>query len=150
MNLSDHFTLEEMTYSSTAIRRNIPNVPDDTEIECLRKLCDNILEPLRKMLNDKFGNVQIHIDSGFRSPALNLAVGGVPTSQHMKGQAVDFTVSGLSVQETYSIVKQAVREGLSADQVICEYLSWLHISYNEGMNRKQFLKIDHGTGYLPA
>ena len=145
-HLTEHFTLEEMIFSDTAIRRNILNNPSEKEIANLKALCENVLEPLRLTLGKP-----IRINSGYRSPELNLAIGGVPTSQHMLGEAVDTTVVGMSINEYFQAIKDFVAlGGIEPDQIIREYSNWVHISYRKGFNRKQFLKIDHGTGYQPA
>jgi zinc D-Ala-D-Ala carboxypeptidase len=82
MNLSANFTLKELTKSETATRLDIDNTPNDEQIESLRLLCENILQPVR----DHFGK-PVKITSGFRCPAVNKATGGSATSDHCKGQA---------------------------------------------------------------
>lgn len=84
INLSKHFTLDELTKSATAIRLGIDNIPNETELKNLQDLVDNILEPLRH----HYGR-PIIITSGFRCEKLNKAVGGSKTSQHRFGQAAD-------------------------------------------------------------
>jgi zinc D-Ala-D-Ala carboxypeptidase len=153
MNLSPHFTLEEMTYSDTAIRRNIDNVPSETEITKLTDLCNDVLEPLRTRLSIKFARpIAIKINSGYRNPKLNLAIGGVANSQHCKGEAIDTIATGIDVQGYFNYIKELVKDNIiECDQVINEYRSWIHISYRKGNNRKQFLKIEHnGKGYQPS
>ena len=86
--LSEHFTLSEMTRSATALDRGIKNVPSPTQVENLRELCQNVLEPLRK----RFG--VIRVTSGFRCPELNRAVSGARDSQHTQGEAADIHVTG--------------------------------------------------------
>ena len=94
--LTPHFKLSEFTKSSTATARKIDNTPSQEVISNLKALCQNVLEPLRAYVNesspskgDKRGSVPIIIGSGYRSPALNKAVGGVANSQHMTGEAAD-------------------------------------------------------------
>lgn len=87
IRLSEHFTLEEMVRSATASRNNIPNTPSQAEIEWLKYLCVNVLEPLRKHMER-----QIIITSGYRCPKLNALVGGVAKSQHQYGQAADIKI----------------------------------------------------------
>ena len=87
MKLSPHFDLSEFTRSDTARVMKIDNVPNLQEIENLTNLCIHVLEPARQKTN-----AQIYITSGFRSLALNRAVGGVPSSQHCKGLAADLRV----------------------------------------------------------
>jgi len=84
MNLSEHFTLEEMLHSNTAEKKHIENRINAVEVNNLVRLCEAVLEPLR----EHFG-VPIKINSGFRCRALNAAVGGAPNSYHTKGRAVD-------------------------------------------------------------
>ena len=87
MTLTKHFTLEEFTRSSTAKARGIDNTVPDKLIPALRNLCERVLEPLREQVREP-----VIISSGYRSPALNRAVGGSNTSQHMKGEACDIYV----------------------------------------------------------
>ena len=91
MQLSDHFTLSELTKSSTAERRGIANEPGSTEIENLITVCDQILEPVREHYGIPFAP-----NSGFRGLELNRAIGSSDTSQHVKGEAVDFEVPGIA------------------------------------------------------
>ena len=144
MQLTEHFTYEEMTYSETAIRKNYNNTPDNTARNNLVVLCSHLLEPLRSIFN-----VPIKINSGYRSLQVNAAVGGVDTSQHTKGQAADTVAIGLSVKNYYQRIKELVRTGqISVDQCIYEYNSWVHLSYNEGHNRNQFLIKEYGKPYV--
>ena len=141
MYLSPNFSLEEMCKSSTALRKNINNSPDDLQVQCMTALCKNILQPIR----DEFG--PFIVSSGFRSVALCEAIGSKATSQHAKGQAADFEVPGV---DNYELALW-IDTNLSYDQLILEYYSggnsgWIHCSYvpNGG---KQKLTIDnyHGT-----
>lgn len=144
MNLTEHFTVEELTYSETAIRLGYNNNPDEETLENLRLLCVNVLEPLRNILN-----VPIKINSGYRSKLTNAAVGGVVTSQHCKGEAADTVAIGITIKDYYNKVKQLINDGkIIADQVIYEYNSWVHISYNKEHNRKQFLIKETGKPYI--
>ena len=99
IQLSEHFKLSEFTRSATATARKIDNTPSQEVISNLKALCQNVLEPLRAYANesspskgDKRGAVPIIIGSGYRSPALNKAVGGVKNSQHMTGEAADIRI----------------------------------------------------------
>jgi hypothetical protein len=146
MNLTEHFTLEELTYSETAICKNIDNTPSQDVIGNLLVLCKEVLEPLRTIIK-----LPMKVNSGYRSVLVNEAVGGVSTSQHCKGQAADTVAIGMSIKDYYDTVKRLVKDGsLIADQIIYEYKSWVHISYNpNGNNRKEFLIINHdGKGYV--
>ena len=85
--LTKNFTLEEMTYSDTAVNKNIKNIPNNEQIKALKYLCEEVLQPVRDILG-----VSIKVNSGFRSPELNKAIGGAVTSQHQKGEAADITM----------------------------------------------------------
>jgi zinc D-Ala-D-Ala carboxypeptidase len=117
--LSEHFSLDEMTRSQTALRLGIDNTPSAAVIANMRILCATILEPARKLLN-----CPMHTDSGYRSPALNGAVGGSRTSAHMDGRAEDFIPIGMSLQEAFDKLR---RSDLPYDQIIIECNAWIHI-----------------------
>ena len=119
MRLTANFTLEELTASGTAARLGIDNTPDDVQLSNLRRLA-YMLQELRNMFD-----APIFINSGFRCKELNRACGSKDTSQHMKGCASDIRVSGYTPREA---VKKIIDSGISYDQVICEYDSWVHIS----------------------
>lgn len=136
MKLSNNFTLQEMVHSHTANQKRIVNEPNEAQIENLRILCENVLQPLRDALGP------IHISSGFRSVKLNTAIGGSSSSQHcaLKGAASDIDM-GKRNAEVFNYIK----DHLVWDQLIWEFgtdenPSWVHVSYNEGHNRKQILK----------
>jgi hypothetical protein len=136
MNLSKNFTLEELTFSQTAARRGIDNTPNEDVFRNLKRLCA-LLEDVRDVCA-----APIIISSGYRSPALNVAVGGAKKSQHTMGLAADFTAKGLTVDETVQIIIEA---GLPYDQVIKEFNSWVHISIPQSPTtppRLQALTID--------
>lgn len=131
--LSEHFTLREMCQSGTAIRKNINNTPDAKTVERLRALCQNVLEPLRR----RFG--VIRITSGYRSEALNKAVGGVANSQHLRGEAADIHVSSMEVGRK---MYEFIRLNTQFDQLLFEHstksgATWIHVSYSELFARKQ-------------
>lgn len=132
MKLTNNFTLEEMSHSNTAKARNMKNEPNAEQIENLKKLCVRLLQPLRNIYKELF-----IISSGFRSPEVNKAVGGVANSQHMKGQAAD-----VSVKEPRKLLTTLLSSGLDFDQAILYQdgrNNFLHLSYNSGKNRKQVL-----------
>jgi len=148
MNISENFTLRELTYSQTAIKNGIPNVPKDPQVlENLTALCENVLEPLRKGLE-----CPIKISSGYRSAELNKLVGGAKASQHNVGQAVDIDLDAKNVD-----VFNYIASNLEFDQMIWEFgddenPDWVHVSYKEGANRKQLLKavrVKGSTQYQP-
>lgn len=134
--LSKHFTLWEMMRSGTAVRLNIKNVPDEQEKEALRQLCEHVLEPLRC----RYG--AIIITSGYRCLRLNRAVGGVPTSQHMRGEAADIFIPNLEIGRKYF---DFIKNNTTFDQLIWEPRGadvprWLHVSYTTRRpNRMQVL-----------
>ncbi len=130
MNLTPHFTLKEMTISQTAIRMGIDNTPNARQITHLTRLCENILEPLRTIVGKP-----INVSSGFRNPTVNALVGGSSRSQHMKGEAADFTVEGFTVQHLFDLVRTS---GLPYDQLILEFDAWVHVSFGP-RNRRQAL-----------
>ena len=141
MYLSTHFTLDELTNSQTAARKGIDNTPDARAIEALKLTCYG-MEEVRKELGDK----PILISSGFRSSALNRAVGGQPGSQHLLGQAVDFTCPRYGTPA--EIVRRLVDSAIQFDQCILEYFNpaapssgWVHLSFSD-RNRRHALIID--------
>jgi uncharacterized protein YcbK (DUF882 family) len=130
--MRNYFTNNELTDSETAKRLRIKNEPTKEQWINLFAIRDNVLNPLR----EKFGK-PIRITSGFRSPELNKSVGGKPTSQHTKGEAVDITaINKADNKELFELCKT-----LDFDQLIDESnLTWIHISYKVP-NRKQILKL---------
>ena len=143
MQLSKHFKLIEFTKSMTAIRKGISNEAGSGEIKNLTDLCYGILEPVRA----KFEKPVI-ITSGYRSEELCEAIGSKKTSQHAKGQAVDFEIAGVS----NLAIAIYISNNCDFDQLILEYWTgeassgWVHVSYSEGSNRKQVLTFD-GKSY---
>jgi len=145
VNLSAHFTLSELTRTSSGQ----PNVPNAAETKALVALCSSLLEPVRS----KFGPVSIH--SGFRCKAVNEAIGGSKTSQHMKGEASDFHCPAAKLED---IMRWIVTEsGLAYGQVILEghtagEPTWIHLSlgapWRVGSQCQQALTFD-GKGYQP-
>ena len=126
MNLTENFTLDEMIKSQTAERKGIDNYPEKEHIENLKLLAENILQPIR----DKFG--AFIVSSGYRSPELCVAVGSTIKSQHAKGQAADFEVSGI---DNYDLARW-IESNLPFDQLILECYKpgdknsgWVHCSY---------------------
>ncbi len=141
--LSPNFSLYELTYSPTAEARMIYNLPDEAGIERLRQVCLNILQPVR----DHFKK-PVHVNSGYRSLALNAAVKGAKSSQHLKCEAADYEIMGLNNRE----LAHWVANNLQFDQLILEFHNnpkdpnsgWVHTSYVAAprKNRKQQLTID--------
>lgn len=122
MNLTDHFTLEELTFSSTAQRNNIDNTPS-LDIVTHLTIAAKGMEQVRALL----GNLPIHVDSGYRCPGVNVLVGGAANSAHMTGYAVDFICPGYGTPE--DIVKAIEASSLVFDQCIQEG-TWVHISFD--------------------
>jgi len=150
--LTEHFTVEELTASATAKAKGIANVPTPEHLANMKYCCEKILEPVRA----HFGK-PVKINSSYRCPALNVAVGGSKTSQHVNGQAIDFEIMGISNK----IVADWIADNLEFDQVILEFYvegdknsGWVHASIKkEGRNRKQKLiarKNGKATQYLPT
>lgn len=130
MNLN--FTMSELIHSDTAIANNISNTPDINSMDNMLNLIVYCLQPIR----DKLKKPMV-ITSGYRNAQVNKLVGGVGNSQHQTGQAVDFTVSGMTPTQIVDFIKKS---GIEFDQLINEYDKWTHISFNKGKNRKQVLK----------
>lgn len=139
--ISPNFTLQEMTKSQTATRLGLDNTPTEAHIEALRALCENVLEPTRSEFN-----APVIVSSGYRSEFLCEEIGSKPTSQHCKGEAVDFEVIG---NDNYTVAKW-IQDNLDFDQLILEFYEsgkpnsgWIHVSYkNDGQNRKQALTFN--------
>ena len=144
MQLSKHFKLIEFEKSMTATRFGIKNKAGSGEIKNLTDLCYGVLEPTRAKFDKS-----IIISSGYRSEELCEAIGSKKTSQHTKGQAVDFEIAEVSNLE----VALWISNNCDFDQLILEYWNdeepnagWIHVSFVEGSNRKQILTFD-GKNY---
>lgn len=129
MKLSDHFTLEELTFSQTAVRNGINNNPSQAVRNNLKTLADN-LEKIRTLLG-----FPLKISSAFRCMELNRKIGGSVNSAHMDGLAADFTCEKFG--KPIDVVKALHKSGIKVDQVICEG-TWVHVSFDPKM-RQQFL-----------
>lgn len=143
MQLSENFSLEELIRTSTGL----DNTPNEEQIENLRQLVINVLQPAREALGS------IRITSGFRAPEVNAKIGGAPSSQHTKGEAADLMMSGGQKRLLDWIIAN-----VEFDQVISEFPdkngnpAWVHVSYRKGNNRKQKLKAIKSNGktkYVP-
>lgn len=132
--LSTNFTLEELTDSQTATRMGIDNTPDEMTLAVLKYTCYG-LEEVRKLLGDK----PLLISSGYRSIALNRAIGSKDSSQHVLGQAVDFTCPTFGTPA--EIVRRIVDSEIKFDQCILEFDRWVHISFSP-RSRRHALVID--------
>ena len=114
--LSTHFTLKEMLFSNIAIRFNIRNIPDKKQVDSMRYLCVNLLEPIREGIRKRFNNLSyLIITSGFRNKKVNYKAGGSKKSKHMSGQASDFYVTGVNL---FDVFQWICASGLEFDQII--------------------------------
>ncbi|NBO25425.1 MAG: DUF882 domain-containing protein [Actinobacteria bacterium] len=154
MNLTKNFTLEELTKSETALRQNIDNTPDAEVTANLTLLAEKVLQPVR----DHYGK-GVKVNSGYRSLAVNAAVGGVQgakPSDHTRGMAADIEIPGVPNHE----LAEWVAANLPFTQVILEFYTrgvpdsgWVHVSYNPADLKKQTLtavKENGKTVYLPG
>jgi len=149
MNLSKNFTLSELTKSETALRKNIDNTPSRGCTNNLHELVTNVLQPIR----EHYGK-PVKISSGYRSEALNKAIGGSKTSDHTKGYAADIEVPDVS---NYDLAKW-IQDNLKFKQLILEFYTlgvadsgWVHISYDANNLKNQALtaiKKEGKTVYL--
>jgi hypothetical protein len=137
MNLSDNLSLAEATYSATALRKGIANTPSVTHLIALKEVANNIFQPCR----NHFGK-PLRVTSGYRSEALNEAIGGSKKSQHSKGEALDMqSTKGYTNKELFTYIK----DNLTFDQLIGEFpdnvgeYAWVHCSYKKEGNRGEVL-----------
>ena len=147
VKLSENFSLQEYTKSQTATRQGLDNTPNEDHMASAKLLFENVVQKVR----DHFGVTVIN--SGYRGPALNTAVGGSSNSQHCKGEAVDIECPGTG---NYDVAKW-IESNLDFDQLILEFYTpgipdsgWVHVSYKSEGNRKQSLtamKEDGKTVY---
>lgn len=129
-----YFTIKELTESTTATIKELDNTPTEQVEKNLTILVEKILDPLREMYGKS-----IIVNSGYRSPEVNVAVNGSKTSQHVLGEAVDITAG--SKKENKKLF-ELIRDNFEFDQLINENnYSWIHVSYREGRLRKQILKL---------
>lgn len=148
MQISEHFSIEELVDSQTATRQGYEEQfsPPYYIKDNLISLCGAVLEPLRALTGSA-----ILISSGYRCERLNNAIGGAENSQHVKGQAADIKSATLTVEELYVKIKTS---GIVFDQLIQEFGRWVHISYcsTTGENRGECLraiKVAGETRYIP-
>ena len=143
MNLSKNFTLDELCKSEIAIRRSIDNIPTETVISNLQALVLNVLQPIRNSLGP------ITINSGYRSPAVNVAVGGSPTSDHCLGMAADIEISGYDNKTLAKFIEQ----NFKFTQLILEFYEdeqpasgWVHVSFDPNDLKCQTLRAVKQNG----
>ena len=144
MKLTANFSLNELTKSQPAERKGIDNTPSGDHQENLKKLCENVLQPVR----DHFEQV-VSVSSGYRSPELCAAIGSKITSQHARGEAADFEIFGVSNKD----LADWIHYNTNYDQLILEYWKesdpnsgWVHCSYSESNNRRQYLRAYKENG----
>jgi uncharacterized protein YcbK (DUF882 family) len=125
-----HFTIQELSTTNTGLQ----NIPSITEQKNLRKLVENVLDPLRELYGKP-----IHVNSGYRSPLVNRKVNGAVNSDHVKGMAADITAGS---REENKKLYELIRDNFTFRQLINEHdYKWVHVSYNENDNKKQELVI---------
>ena len=145
MRISKHISLREATHSATAKRRSIENTPNEEQLDAMYKVAEFIFEPLRLYVGGA-----IKITSFFRSPKVNKAIGGVSSSQHCKGQAID--IDDVFDHKTNAEMFEYIRENLDFDQLIWEFgdsnnPAWLHVSYvSKAKNRNRVLRAVKRNG----
>lgn len=139
IQLSTHFKLSEFLRSETAARRGIDNTPSLEVVSNLQQLCIHVLEPLRA-----YFNTPIVVSSGYRSPALNKAVGGSTTSQHMTGEAADLRIPSEAIGKEWF---EWIMDNCKFHQLIWEKDSpqsihhWIHVSFKQdGVNKQQVIE----------
>ena len=144
MQLTKNFSLAEMIKSETALRQGLDNTPGPAEIENLRLLCEQILQPIR----DAYGR-GVKVNSGFRHPDVNAAVGGSRTSDHCKGQAADIEIPGVANADLAKYIEQY----FNYTQLILEFYTpgipdsgWVHVSYDPANLKKQSLTAMRENG----
>ena len=144
MKLTKNFSLKELTRSQTADRKGIMNNPNEDQIDKLQVLCEFILQPVR----DHFKQV-VSVSSGYRSAQLCVAIGSSVNSQHAKGEAADFEISGVANKQ----LADYIYKHLDFDQLILEYhdpdepnSGWVHCSYKNTGNRKEYLRAFRDAG----
>ena len=144
MQLSNNFSLAELTKSQTATRKGIDNTPSDTHIQNLIHLAESVLQPVR----EHFGK-PVMISSGYRSPALCEAIGSSTKSQHARGEAADFEIHGVDNKELATWISK----NTTFDQLILEFYDegdpnsgWVHCSAVTEGPRKQVLRASKVEG----
>lgn len=128
MRLTEHFTLQEFTDSQIATRRRLDNTPAPRVIDNLKRVAE-VLEQVRELIKRP-----IVVSSGYRSPALNVAVGGASKSAHVQGLAADINAVGMSARD---LAQTIAASPILFDQLILEGGSWVHIGLCEGVPRRQ-------------
>lgn len=134
MKISKHITIDEATLSPTALRLGIDNTPNEDVLINMKLVAERCFEPIREWYGKP-----IKVNSFYRCEALNKAVKGSATSQHVDGKAIDITTG---TKAGNKLIYDWAKENIIFDQLINEYdYSWVHISYNKNNNRNQILII---------
>ena len=151
MQLTNNFSLKELTVSDTATRLGLDNTPNEAVIANLKTLAEKILQPVR----EHYGK-SVKVNSGYRAPEVNAAVGGSKTSDHCKGQAADIEITGVANGD----LAKYIAENFKFTQVILEFYTqgipdsgWVHVSYDSNDLKCQTLtavKQNGKTVYLPG
>ena len=154
MKLSKNFSLKELTYSQTAIRNGISNLPNEEQLVNLTALCQRVLQPVR----DKY--CVISVSSGLRAEALNTLIGGSKTSDHCHGRAADFEVKSEEISNIE--LAKYIKDNLEFKQLILEFYNkdegpnsgWVHCSFDAGGDNKGEVltakRIDGRVEYIPG
>ena len=143
--ISKHVSYKEGVHSNTAMRRGIENIPNDTQLLCMVSIAEEIFEPLREWVGGP-----IKINSFFRCPELNTAIGGSSKSQHCRGQAID--IDDTFRKATNADMYHFIKDNLDFDQIIWEFgdddnPDWVHVSYvSPEDNRNRCLKAYRENG----
>lgn len=153
MKLSKYINLTEATKSQTATRKGIKNDPNEEQLEAMKYVAKNIFDKVREFVGGA-----LFPSSFFRSPELNAAIGGAPTSQHCKGEAIDIDADFYGIGSNYEIFWY-IKNNLTFDQLIWEFgttsnPAWVHVSLKkDGINRNEVLRCfsrdDGKTQYIP-
>ena len=151
MQLTNNFSLKELTVSDTATRLGLDNTPNEAVTANLKTLAEKILQPVR----EHYGK-SVKVNSGYRAPEVNAAVGGSKTSDHCKGQAADIEITGVANGD----LAKYIAENFKFTQVILEFYTqgvpdsgWVHVSYDSNDLKCQTLtavKQNGKTVYLPG
>lgn len=142
MKISENFYLREVEYSHTAVYLGIDNAAPHDVISNARKFASIVLQPIRTKIGLPFD-----VSSWYRSPALNKAVGGSVTSSHLTGMAVDFTIRGMTAQETFDAVLVALKDlRIQFDQLLLEHNTktgarWVHLGWRKQGNRNEHFSL---------
>jgi len=149
--ISKYVSYKEVTFSTTALKKDIDNIPNVVQMDRIKTLCKKVFDPLREWVGGP-----VKINSIFRSKKLNDSIGGAKTSQHLANKGAAMDIDDTFGHKTNVEMFHYIKDNLVFDQLIAEFPingepSWLHVSYNEGSNRNQILiatKIKNKTTYL--